>query len=93
MNLIRLLALFASCSLLPAFACGGEPPATAETETTAAPFSVVPDGLPGGGHFCCWRSGVWSTIVNPPNCPAPSIALTPSNLASHCSCAPFQLWC
>jgi len=55
--------------------------------------STIKAGLPGGGHNCCWRSGTWSTIVSPPSCPAPSVPLTPSNLPSHCSCAPVGLWC
>lgn len=54
---------------------------------------TIKAGFPGGGHNCCWRTGTWSTIVNPPSCPAPSVPLTSSNLPSHCACAPVGLWC
>jgi len=57
MNLIRLLSLLASCSMLPAFACGGDPPV--ETTTSAQPLTPGPitNGAPGGGlGFCCIRS-------------------------------------
>lgn len=51
---------------------------------------VQPMGSPGGpGHNCCWKPGFWSTI---PSC-GPPIPLTPQNLATHCACAPIQLWC
>lgn len=53
------------------------------------PAAPIKKGLPGGGHNCCWKPGIWSTI---PSC-GPPVALTPSNLSSHCSCAPIQLWC
>ena len=51
--------------------------------------TTIKAGLPGGGHNCCWKSGLWSTI---PSC-GPPVSLTPTNLFSHCACAPIQLWC
>lgn len=51
--------------------------------------TTIKAGLPGGGHNCCMKPGFWSTI---PSC-GPPISLTSANLASHCGCAPIQLWC
>lgn len=91
MKPIRLLILVAAFSL--GLACGGvEEDAVETTAPSSAALTAVgatTNGLPGGGHNCCWRAGTWYTVAA---CGA-SVILTPVNLQAHCSCAPVGLWC
>lgn len=93
-RLIRSLLplLFAPLLLLPG-ACGSDPGPAATDDVGDAATESVPtsEGLPGGGHCCRWRAGIWNTLSTP-SC-GPSIPLSPANLSSHCACAPIALWC
>lgn len=64
MNLIRIFALLATCSMLPVPACGGpveEDVATAASAELLAVPNAAPGSGTGGSIWCCFHAGggIW----------------------------------